>query len=757
MKCSNDNDIEDESGIERSIKRLDRKKRDIEPTEGVTKPTNVEEEIEGDAVRKTRDLEESASEDLQRSARQLRPPPIQRSPWQYSNEERFAPSSNGQSKSKSFHASIPHTRSNYHQYLTPPGLGQNYFYNNDESYEHQSETNHNYKVKANNLKRLPDGEHSFSSHYKGSQKSPQFLPFDFNAFGKPINTHDNLNDKYPDNFSYFHLHKPADEENDYQLFPKSNKNNENHQSQKITVIPNATPKHNYISISTVGGFYNNHPTKVPKKEEFRPSPQFELRPAHQTDSNPSLKFMKPTKHPFVYITTAPVYENTEEGYSGQEKYYSTTPKAPTIRPQVQSTTLRIAPDIGSDDYYSGNIYLQQAGINGKRIPQTSQYRKPERTKLEPTTKSPSDYYFTQEPTREQLDKRPSFDSYAKATTTTKRPDLSGPFVGLNFDFDKFVANIRETHLSQMDSKLVRPSQSKFNSEVTTRKPINEQDTKTIIKVNPSWNEQTFLSNTSIRPFPQFASSTPKQSPRPTTSRPEDYYYYDDINSENESKFKKQRPVTKAPPRGYDNLLNSIPNSVKNNYESTNTANEADEEEEYYYDDDYDYQLPANKSQFMPLSETMAPRLKETSTPSIINLTALFHGNKNMYNNHHYVRPEEPTTEIPAIIKFPADIFHDIRPIESFVIETNTTTVRPFTIRPHIQRPTTTTQQPTTTTSVPSTRLKTTTAATSKTTTRKVYTIRPTRNRGNNRWKPTQTTKRPANIVQSDLDERLPNR
>lgn len=231
---------------------------------------------------------------------------------------------------------------------------------------------------------------------------------------------------------------------------------------------------------------------------------------------------------------------------------------------------------------------------------------------------------------------------------------------------------------------------------------------------------------------------------------------------------KTTTTTAKSPKGYEGFINSIPKQVTKLQPINQNANNKRpiDDDEYYYDDeddndDDDYALnspPLNKSKYVPMSETMAPR---PTTPQYRNSSY-----------HHTQRPWTTTTEsqfisttaIPSFIQFPKDIFYDLKPIKLLNRFLNTSTLRPYTTRTRVGssndnknldkiiKQTKTKTTTTTTTIEPPT-----TKSTISTTTRKIYTIRP--NRGQSKWKISKSVKSgdKKNLLDIDDDDRLPNR
>lgn len=219
-----------------------------------------------------------------------------------------------------------------------------------------------------------------------------------------------------------------------------------------------------------------------------------------------------------------------------------------------------------------------------------------------------------------------------------------------------------------------------------------------------------------------------------------------------------RPSTQRSPKGYESFINSIPKKPTTKLQLVNNET-SDDDDEYYYDDDDDDIIrspPAIKSQFIPLSETMAPRPQ--TTPSYRNSSHHTHfpflqhttpSSDSVFNRNHQ------TATIPSFITFPKDIFQDIKPLNNIQRYLNHSTLRPYTKRTRLgstSAPEFTTLLTTTSTT---TTLPPTTAQTS-TTTRKIYTIRP--NRGQPRRKLQKSidgTKNNKNLL--EYDDKVRNR
>lgn len=263
----------------------------------------------------------------------------------------------------------------------------------------------------------------------------------------------------------------------------------------------------------------------------------------------------------------------------------------------------------------------------------------------------------------------------------------------------------------------------------------------------------------------------------STTLDSDEYYYEDEEEEGEEAgedLKRTTTTTPLPsiqptsrsPKGYDSFINSIPKKQTTKLQLVNNET-SDEEDEYYYDDDDDDVIhsppPINSNKFVPLSETMAPR--PPTTPSYRNSSYHTHfpflqqttpSSDNVFNRN------QQTATIPSFITFPKDIFHDLKPLNNIQRYLNHSTLRPYTKRTRLGSthvPELTTEflfTPTTaTTTLPST---TTTTSAQTSSTRKIYTIRPNRGRGQSRWKLQKSidgTKNIKNLL--EYDDKVGNR
>lgn len=430
----------------------------------------------------------------------------------------------------------------------------------------------------------------------------------------------------------------------------------------VTNLPTTTQRSNpFSSFNSVGGFFNNNQGFLPLKPVSKPA------------------------------TPAPIYEGTKSASSYDSRY--TTPQPIKATPSTP---------------YANNPFLNNLAF-GHQSPTILHFGPPDKKKEENvvqiTTKKPT---FTQYPIPSSTPK------YLQSYTTPNQL----------FDFDKFVAGIREAQ---------RLQNQKFGG-------INN-----IAAKNTSINQ-------GVRYQQVFTTST-------TTASPDEYYYEDDEDDETPS-------VEEDLPRFKTQTAKPSINSF--NRKPVINSNLATNDEDFYYDDDEDEDEeefrppPANKPKYTPMTETMAPRP--------INVTTIrpYH-----VSGHTFSTPSPPsstTSVIPSIIHFPSDVFQSLRPftspapnlINSHKVKpnknyditkpttTSTTTERSSTKRTKIKvltKPTTkklNIQQTASSTTVKPTRL---------TTRRKTYTIRP--NRGNLKFNKV-ATKRP-DLTRLEIDEKLQNR
>lgn len=650
----------------------DRKKRDVadnlpKSKEDLTIRLNTTDEIK---------LEDLLYDDLsnktenQRQTRQLRPSLVVRSPWQYSNEEQRYKSQ----RPNVFKPSLQ-VGSNYSPMITgPSSTGASQYYKTGSRYYEEPNYKSDYNPYSSSYKNNYNSQDDSYSNIKQSTNSPHISPHVYTTTNSGYNFQNKKpTSESPENFSYFHMGG------------NSNKNTNQRPNQYTTT------KNPFYSYS--GNFYNTQPTKpVTTTNQYRvPEIKSNAAPIYESGNN----FFN-----YNYQTVSP-------------KYYTTTQS-----PIKTSTTERITPNFFNNNYFHGNVFLENLGNALKKIPSAHNYQVVHDMKKvnyvpETTTKNYGFYITTPTPVQ-----------------TTKKPEKN-LFSNFNFDFDKFVKGIRDTHIAHVDPEFMEK--------------LNE------MKENSKNISSSFINKSTPRPFqstPYKHIYTTTKTTTTTTPSSLDEYYYDDEEEEEEIIRKPVKPKISSVIRQNGNKpYDGFSNNVVPQSNSGKDDEEYDEDEYYYDDEEFDIKHPPpSKSKFSPMTETMSPKLNRTSvtrpTQFLIERTT-----------------EMPTTSssIPPIITFPQDIFQNLRPVDTLPRYLNKSTLRPYTVRQRI-RPTEIIQ---TTTDYPSTILTqstttTTTTTTAPMTTRKTYTIRPNRNRGNLRWK---TTKKTKNIDdgQLELDEKLPNR
>lgn len=407
--------------------------------------------------------------------------------------------------------------------------------------------------------RYIDEDNFFANNFKASTKDPlypetQNIPiYSNNAKPKFKPAHD---DRLPDNFSFFHFGNDNREDRDQRkiISPQEFVN----KLPNVAILPNATPKNHFISFSTVGGFYNNQPTtQSPPIDDYKGFSKF-----HQ--SNAKLSFTTP--RPNVYHSSpAPVYESTDDYYdydkgsyvsnlysttTQQPKQYSTPsrilyqPVTTTQRPKFyskssskhheqpttyapqyeypsvqktqyrqnsQTTTPRVAPDITSHTYYPVNVAFQQIDTKEHhKSPAIFNYHVVKDEITKPTQKTQR-FFVTKKPTTEST--TPSSPPTTQKHSTIKLgDDFSGPLVGLDFDFDKFVAGIRETHLAQLDAKIANHYKDKSLNTTPKKSYVDVSRATTTVRSTADSSTWKPAETTTVT----FGSRMERTTWRPTT-------------------------------------------------------------------------------------------------------------------------------------------------------------------------------------------------------------------------------------------------
>lgn len=435
-------------------------------------------------------------------------------------------------------------------------------------------------------------------------------------------------------------------------------------------------------------------------------------------------------------TPAPIYEHEGTASSANARYNPTTPRYISSTPFPDSAFVNNLKFNQPSNIFSFNIGDQK-----------NNFQSVEKV-VEITTKSPVQQY--QIPV--QVTSTPKYNSFPSPTPS-----------GI-LDFDRFIASIRSAQKAQANSQLVGGISNTGSSfkNVTNFPPKNNHPYEFY---NPTKTTST--------------TQAPKTS---------DEYYYDEEDEDVDTKTVVRIPVQK--PATYNSYNPKKPAVLE--------SNNANSEYEYYYDDDDDeaYKPPAIKPKYTPLTETMAPRPYNMTTPRP-------YVSGFAYSTH---APLATSSVPPPIIQFPEeDVFRPIRPnnnvetapavvyinkstqkpfgnkyrptensifgksgevtqkttkINKITTSTTTTTARPLTTRKYkpvkIYKPSTKLVTTTTSTVAPSTSTKKTPRVTTR---RKVYTIKPNQSRGQSRFKTKSSTKRPNDSTNDrlELDENLPNR
>lgn len=664
------------------------------------------------------------NDDIQRRTRQLRPSAIISSPWRISSGATYRALDYSPPRHNSFPSS---SNSNYDPFQRNNNFykGDNRFFqapssnfkNSNEfspvitSYSNKNRFNLDYKHGfggfSGSAEDTTESSRETTTKFKQSSKIPghsNFLPvlqYAYNPFDGRTKIHSTAppDQTIPDNFAYFHIkNQPSPAPHSHPSHNSHNsQNSQNSQSQgspqsskvKTYAFPvsGSTTRSPYISYNSVGGFFNNQPSPPSENEKYGFLP------------------IKPSKH-----NPAPIYEGGSTASSYNERFTSTTPK----NSQSQSTPY-------SNNPFLNNLKFKAPTIYAFSLEDSKDKFNHDQKVVEITTKA-NKHHYSPLPI-------PSAPKY-EGSYTTPAPV---------FDFDKFLASIRQSNQAQVDGKLMAGINN-FGESL-----IKNRTSTSLIKQN---NPIQYYS-------PSTASSTVKSPFQNSFFTDEDPF----------SKFKPQSGKTSV--TNYNNYNTNKKPSVLN-------SNTASDEDEYYYDDedddDYVYRPPpAIKPKYTPMTETMAPRPMNMTTPR-----------PSYYVSGHTYTTQIPTTtsSIPSIIKFPDDVFQAFRPITTkapaIVHIGGKTTQRPVTSKP---KPISlfkedviyTTAKPVTSSRPTIKKLKvfksTSTVApilstakpTRTTTRRKVYTVRPSR--GSMKFtKDKASSKRPdLTKHRLELDEKLANR
>lgn len=642
-------------------------------------------------------------------------------------------------------------------------------------------------------------------------------------------------DSLPENFSYYHMSNGVQikqELNRHQHTPQHQHQHQQQQiQQQIQKIPHpqppiyyldkpqkilsaSTPKTHYVHISTVGGFLNNNPTAFASINQKKPK------------NRPNSEKYNDFTHRPVYREPATVHENNQNNniYSNSYSVQENTDISPYYNPIVTQRPTIAAPapaPVVTSPKALFNNELPFSNFDQNKSPKPL-YSYEVTTDDVKSSEKNKGFYITQSVKDTSVEKltRPSikvqtheskipYDAPLLIGGQKNRPAIVGPQVGVNFDFNKFVYDIRESQ-----------HQPKPTPKYAIARPIQPET----IVIRPNNN----------KPIPKKIQTT--------TSSPDDYYY--DVDEEEPLTTTAKRPapakehLTTTPKHSTSTLVGFTTKAVKTNlisgfsqphsvstpqtYETTYKEKDPKYEEDYYeYDDEDDAteikMPPQNVSKFMPMSETAAPRPYLTTVKSLTIVTqrplttpttkaTTTKKYSTTFERQPYTksRTETTTSSIPAIIKFPDDVFQGVRSNPNEHTEhpryLNQSTLRPYTSRTrskatnligpvkpskapkmHIKTTskTTSTTKLQTTHSTETTKTTTPTTSTPKT---KTFTIRAKHNYNNvkgqqhsqsqsqsqpqstnlNRWKQANKSQKAqrTNALKKnlwELDERLPNR
>lgn len=766
-------------------KSLDRKKRDLDAISD--DETNDDKETIDDASVSEQDEQDGQNEridraesgDVRRQTRQLRPPPIGQTSWQYNNNYELTNVHHEPARDQRLNV-------NYNPFLVPPSSQSNQFFKNGGSNEffHLSPFANTYtsgKPTQSNAVTEFNSHKPFTVHTSfdlndapaqynvkrpnkdGFTTSDPFYPI---VGQKPKTPTRSAGDNLPDNFSYYHigntgntaskggdrdsfLPRPAPQPQQQPLRLAQPQAPIYYLNKPAKILSASTPKNHVIQFSTVGGFFNNNPTAFAPIE------------------NQKKQKLRLSTEKYDYVTHRPIYRE----------------QAPVpVRPQQDD-----------DSYYEIH------DVDQPYIRPTAAHR--------PVSTPPPNPFYAKDVAlnikANEKERSPELYTYQVAHVTTEEIKIPLPNKNKGFHSshntklnDGNVKVITKQTFAQPAAPEKHHSNSKRPSEQDTANRFIEEireSQRTQINKPKLVAHTQHLPNDFAQPH-KFSTTTVKAETT-TLLDTDDYYYYDN-DEETKPTTTKKRP-TEIDQTTYLVDQRYKPTTVKSSsststklpkepafvYQQNVKANRPPKiqpltQEYFEYDDDDDeeyedsvnddgnefkYKLPpVNVSKFMPMSETAAPRpaymITTTSRPKLSSTTSKY--STQSYIKNHASKSHAPSV-VPSILKFPDDVFgQGVRPNTN---NNNQSIQRPYTVRPRnktVQLPSkpyslmtkipltrTTMTPPTTTTTTP----------TPPTTGGKTY--RPyTKTRGqDNRY--TKASKRPNSLKKHlwELDERLPNR
>lgn len=468
-------------------------------------------------------------------------------------------------------------------------------------------------------------------------------------------------------------------------------------------INGATPKTQIIQVSTVGGFFNNNPTTDPYNtvafKKSKPRLNDDFFGAHKPA--PIVKSVTPV---FGSSFNKDFYVYNEQS-SEFLPVSGTTPKAnkyPLSSGHKHSAVIKsgVHSGVGKVNAVHQPVFnyppveLSTTPKTGFFITRT-EARVPITTTT--TTKAPVTVAVTV-PTPATQSPLPSSYWSAANKSNAVRPNKA-----ISAGFNKFLSNLAQ-------SPIQPPQRHPKNFPANAFTPNAALPTFSAVLKGSSWSGQKNTVNVNEHKAPKPAATTTSTTTTTTTTTmrtttdSSDEYYYDDDDEDNwdddtvttepnevqtSGRVKSIAPqrnprptvVTRlvTTPPSYHNRF-STPAPSKTTLRPKITTTTSSEDDYYYYDDVWTHtypQLPQNKSQYMPMSETAAPRPRAPTTQPTLSSSGKYNAKYASYL----------TSSVPPIIKFPEDIFHELRPshIPRYL---NHSTMRPYTVRTRL-RPTST--------------------------------------------------------------------
>lgn len=688
---------------------------------------------------------DSSIDNGKRSVRQLRPPPpsIGQTSWQYtdnyelSNDHRLHSTSRANAQ-----AHFPRDTDvsvNYNTFLTPPATRSNEFFKNDgtstaffqlPSFNNKQNHNNQYNpygnpygsTSANAVTEFssPTVHTSFDLNdatFKQSGKnfvSPSqqsFFPLVLNngTPKSPPKVHNGGHtsspagdvDSLPENFSYYHIgngvqikneqHRPIGGAHRPQNLPYI-------QQPKIPrpqppiyfldkptkILSASTPKSHFVHISTVGGFLNNNPTGYSTVDNFK-----------KPKSRPATEKYDFVTHRPVFREPPAVHEQNDNTYYKIEN----TDVSPFYNPLTTQRSTPPTPTTSPKTYYSKESTFSSFNHNPHKSQSPLYSYEVTTDDFKSNDNKNKGFYLTQTDNSKNLDKynRPTtklppvdFKQFDIPTSPKKRPSIiaAGPTVGVDFDFNKFIYDIRESQ------QIPKPS-PEYNSFA---RPV-KTDTVSSIKTQ--------------KPYSPVSSS--KTKIETSTANPDDYYYdVDDDEKEREEENLKVTTIKKPSSSHIEtsdditttfrqtvvpasehstksvktNIINSSPN-----YDPTYKSKVPKDQEDYYEyeddDDEIDYKSPPqNVSKFMPMSETAAPRPHSVTTlrpsfstqPSLTTTAVTTKKYSSNFNRQYHSKPNsDASSSVPPYNEFPGDVLQIVKQKEQSTIPRylNQSTLRPY--------------------------------------------------------------------------------